>query len=81
VAHGEKYWRFLKAVYDLADGDPDIGVETIRVCERVEIQLSIEDGYRVSRELRHVGLIDETGQLGTVVNLTKRGKQAVEENR
>ena len=77
----EKHWRFLKAVYDLTDGDPDYGVETIRVCERAEIPPTIENGYLVSRELRNVGLINETGQLRTVVNLTRRGKQAVEENR
>lgn len=77
----EKHWRFLKAVYDLTDGDPHYEVETIRVCERAEIPPTIEDGYRVSRELRNVGLINETGQLGTVVSLTRRGKQAVEENR
>ena len=79
--NGEKHWRFLKAVYDLTDGNPDYGVETIRVSERAEIQPSIEDGYRVSRELRNVGLLNETGHFGTVVNLTRRGKQAVEENR
>lgn len=77
----EIHWRFLQAVYELTDGDPRYRIETIRVCERAEIPPTNEDGYRVSRELRKVGLIDETGQLGTVVNLTRRGKQAVEENR
>jgi hypothetical protein len=78
---GEIHWRFLKVLYDLTDGDPDYGVETIRVCERADILPTDEDGYRVSRELRNVGLINESGQLGSVVNLTRRGKQAVEENR
>jgi hypothetical protein len=77
----EKHWRFLKAVYDLTDGDPECGVETIRVCERADVPPTVEEGYRVSRELRNVGLIDESGQLGTVVNLTPSGKQAVEDNR
>ncbi len=78
---GEIHWRFLKVLYDLTDGDPDHGAETIRVCERADILPTDEEGHRVSRELRKVGLINETGQPRAVVNLTRRGKQAVEENR
>ncbi len=76
----EKHWRFLKVVYDLTNGDPEYGVETVQVAQIANIPYTLGDALAVSRELRNAGLINETGPLGTIVSLTDDGKRFVEEN-
>jgi hypothetical protein len=75
-----KHWRFLRVVYDLTNGDPEYGVETVQVAQIADIPYTLEDALAVSRELRNAELINETGPLGTIVSLTDDGKRFVEEN-
>ena len=76
----EKHWRFLRVVYDLTNGDPEQGVETVQVAQTANIRYTLDDALAVSRELRIAELIEETGPLGTIVSLTDDGKKFVEEN-
>ncbi len=76
----EKHWRFLRVVYDLTNGDPEHGVETVQVAQIANIAYTLDDALAVSRELRNAELIKETGPLGTIVSLTDDGKRFVEEN-
>ena len=76
----EKHWIFLRVVYDLTNGDPERGVETVQVAHTANIPYTLDDALAVSTELRNADLIKETGPLGTIVSLTDDGKRFVEEN-
>ena len=53
--------RLLKAIYDLAEGDPDAIVDSIEVAERASVSHAEEDFYPLARQLLRTRLIEQRG--------------------
>jgi hypothetical protein len=79
-SESENYLRFLGALYLLTEGEVGVSVEIHQVCERADIPATENEdgGYAISTHLSKQGLVDERGQLRSMVSLTPEGKALVE---
>jgi hypothetical protein len=79
-SESENYLRFLGTLYLLTEGEVGVSVEIPQVCERADIPATENEdgGYAISTHLSKQGLVDERGQLRSMVSLTPEGKALVE---
>jgi hypothetical protein len=79
-SESENYLRFLGTLYLLTEGEVGVSVEIHQVCERADIPATENEdgGYAISTHLSKQGLVDERGQLRSMVSLTPEGKALVE---
>lgn len=75
-------YRLLRAIYDLAEGDPDTVVTSARAAARTNVPHTLQHFYPLARYLKELGLVRTTSIAGTGIvgmfKITSTGVRVVE---
>lgn len=85
MKYNAEAYRLLRAIYELAEGDPDTVVVSARAAAKTNTPHTLQRFYPLARYLKELGLVQTTSIAGTGIvgmfKITPTGIRLVESTR